>query len=80
MDTEAEIEKLTTLCRNMGAGEQQAATMAKQLIKRADQLAIERDISRVAAMEYLLELLVSGRQGEVPASFESQNSENDDTS
>jgi hypothetical protein len=40
--------------------------MARQLIKRADQLAVERGIGREAAMERLLSVLVHGRAGQVP--------------
>ena len=43
--------------------------MAAQLIKRADQLAAERGIPRVQAMQHLLTVLVEGRQGNVPPGF-----------
>ncbi len=43
--------------------------MARQLIKRAEQLAVERKISPAQAMEHLLRVLVHGRQGEVPPEF-----------
>ena len=43
--------------------------MAAQLLKRADQIAVERGIPREAAMAQLLEILVQGRQGVVPPSF-----------
>lgn len=62
-----ELAKLTQLCRRLGAAtEVQAETMARQLIKRADQLAVERGIGREAAMERLLSVLVHGRAGQVP--------------
>jgi len=61
-----EVEQLTQLCRGLGAGPEQAATMAAQLQKRTGQLAIERSITREAAMKYLLELVVKGRHGEAP--------------
>lgn len=65
-----ELVQLTRLCRNLGAPtDAQAATMARQLQKRADQLAAERGITRVAAMEHLLSLLVHGRRGETPPGF-----------
>ncbi len=40
--------------------------MAAQLLKRVEQLATERGISREYAMQYLLEQVVKGRQGEAP--------------
>lgn len=61
-----ELEQLTKLCTNLGAEPAAAATMAAQLQKRATQLAAERNITREAAMHYLLEVLVKGRQGESP--------------
>jgi galactokinase len=61
-----EREQLTKLCTNLGAEPAAAATMAAQLQKRATQLATERKITREAAMHYLLEVLVKGRQGESP--------------
>lgn len=65
----SELEQLTRLCEKLGAPPAQAATMAAQLLKRADQLAAERGIAREAAMASLLEVLVKGRSGEVPARF-----------
>jgi hypothetical protein len=62
-----EHEQLIALCEKMGATKPQAETMAGQLAKRADQLVIERRISRVEAMKYLLDVLVRGRNGEGPA-------------
>ncbi len=61
-----ELEQLTQLCQRLGAAPEQAATMAAQLQKRADQLAGERRIAREEAMKYLLELVVKGRHGEPP--------------
>ena len=64
-----ELEQLTVLCTRLGASDAQAATMAAQLLKRADQLAGERGISREAALKGLLDVVVKGRAGEVPAQF-----------
>ncbi|MND09873.1 hypothetical protein D3C83_335320 [compost metagenome] len=44
--------------------------MARQLIKRADQLAAERGQPREEAMAYLLRVVVQGRSGEVPPEFQ----------
>lgn len=65
----SELEKVTELCARLGAAPEQAATMARQLVKRADQLAAERNIPREAAMAQLLQILVQGRQGNVPPGF-----------
>lgn len=65
-----ELARLAQLCRRLGAPtDAQAETMARQLLKRADQLATERAIPREAAMQHLLGVLVHGRQGGVPPGF-----------
>ena len=66
-----ELEQLTQLCERLGAPPVQARTMAAQLIKRADQLAAERGIAREVALKGLLDVVVKGRAGEVPAQFSS---------
>jgi len=63
-DDSSEIDQLIELFRGMGADEKQSLTMAKQLSKRATQLSSERSMSRVAAMEHLLKITISGWQGE----------------
>jgi hypothetical protein len=65
----SELEQLTQLCERLGAPRAQAATMAAQLLKRADQLAADRGGTREAALAGLLEVLIKGRAGEVPARF-----------
>ena len=65
-----ELEQLTQLCARLGASPAQAAVMAAQLSRRADQLAAARGISRPAALASLLDLVVQGRAGEVPARFQ----------
>lgn len=64
-----ELEQLTQLCQQLGAPPVQAATMAAQLLKRVDQLVAERGLTREAALRGLLEVVVKGRAGEVPARF-----------
>lgn len=59
-----ELEQLTQLCGRLGATTAQAATMAAQLQKRAQQFVDERGVTREAAMSYLLEVMVKARQGE----------------
>jgi hypothetical protein len=65
----SEHEQLVELCRRLGASAQQAEAMARQLAKRADQLAAERGVTRVDAMKYLLEVVVKGRAGEALPQF-----------
>lgn len=65
----SELEQLTVLCGRLGAAPGQAATMAAQLLKRADQLAVERGIGRPEALGYLIDLVVKGRNGEAPPEF-----------
>lgn len=69
-----EVEKITVICERLGAAPGQAATMARQLLKRADQLAAERGITREAALAQLLQILVEGRSGNVPPGFSSTGS------
>jgi hypothetical protein len=65
-----EITQLTKLCRNLGASPEQADAMARQLAKRADQLVAERKLTRAAAMDYLLRLVMQGHSGAVPPEFQ----------
>lgn len=43
--------------------------MAAQLLKRAEQIAGERGVTREVALKGLLDVVVKGRAGEVPAAF-----------
>lgn len=73
-----ELARLTQLCRRLGAEtDAQADTMARQLLKRAEQLATERGIPREAAMQHLLSVLVHGRRGEVPPGFSAPPAESE---
>lgn len=65
----SDLEKVTQLCIRLGSPPGQAVTMARQLLKRAEQLSAERGIAREEAMVQLLQILVQGSQGEVPAAF-----------
>lgn len=64
-----ELEQLSALCLRLGAAPAQAAAMAAQLMKRADQLAAERGLERSAALGYLIDLVIKGRNGEPPPDF-----------
>lgn len=65
-----DIKQLSRLCERLGAPRAQADTMARQLLKRAEQLAAERGQTREQALERLLRLTVQGRSGEVPPEFQ----------
>ena len=58
-----EIEKVAELFIGMGASREQANVMAAQLLKRAEQIAEERGISKVAALESLLKQVLEARRG-----------------
>ena len=59
-----ELEGITQLFVNLGAGMEQAKVMAAQLLKRASQIAEERQISKVEATETLLKQVIQARSGE----------------
>lgn len=69
MDRKEEIEQLSGVLRGMGSSEAGARTMAAQLSKRADQLSKERNVTREAALQYLMELVAKGRSGDTGGSF-----------
>ena len=58
-----EVAEIACIFVNLGAPEKQAVVMASQLIKRAEQIAQERDISKVEANESLLKQVLEARQG-----------------
>jgi hypothetical protein len=70
MSEDAEMEMLVRLCTGLGASADQAHAMAAQLMKRADQLASERNIPREEAMRYLLEVVTKGRAGGVASVYD----------
>ena len=43
--------------------------MAAQLLKRAEQISGARGVTREVALAQLLEILVQGRQGNVPSAY-----------
>ncbi len=65
----SELDQLAELCRRLGAPPEQAKVMAAQLLKRAEQLAVERGTTREAELRRLLDLVTKGRAGEVPKDF-----------
>ena len=64
-----ELEQLSEVCVRLGAPAAQAQTMAAQLLKRAGQLAAERGTTRETELARLVQLVVQGRSGTVPAEF-----------
>ncbi len=80
MNPEDELRQITDLCEKLGSPRDQAETMAQQLVKRADQLVEERGLDRIEAMQRLLELVVSGRQGVTPPEFSGERTGKSDTS
>ena len=64
-----EEQQLTQVFEKLGASPVQAQSMAAQLLKRAAQHALERGVSREDALTRLIELVIKGRSGEVPAEF-----------
>lgn len=64
-----ELAQLAQLCARLGAPPARAEVMAAQLLKRADQLALERGRPREEMLGHLLRLLTKGSAGEVPEDF-----------
>jgi len=62
----SEQETVAALFRGLGATPSQAEVMASQILRRADQIAVERSQSREEALRILLEAVVKGRRGEAP--------------
>lgn len=60
---EVELAGVTELFRRMGAADDQAEIMARQLLKRAGQIAEEQDITEVEAAQALLNKVIQARQG-----------------
>ena len=58
-----DVAEIASIFVNLGAPEKQAEVMASQLIKRAEQIALEREISKVEATESLLKQVLEARQG-----------------
>jgi F0F1-type ATP synthase membrane subunit b/b' len=58
-----EVEQVAGIFRNLGADQQQASTMASQLVKRAEQLSDEKKTSKIKELQDLLETAICGAQG-----------------
>lgn len=62
-EPEDEVVKISRIFVNLGAPVERSEVMAIQLLKRADQIADERGVPRVEAVESLLKQVVEARQG-----------------
>lgn len=60
---EKQLEQISSLFTRLGAESAQAEVMARQLLKRAKQIAVERDMTELEALENLLKQVVEARQG-----------------
>lgn len=67
--SEESLRQLQLICERFGAPPESSALMARQLVKRAGQLAVQRGQSEAAALQYLLSLMVeASKQGDEPQS------------
>ncbi|MEI7799246.1 MAG: hypothetical protein EBT98_01185 [Opitutaceae bacterium] len=66
----SELVALEKICLRWGAPPAAAATMARQLLKRAEQLMRERGWSQEQALTYLLNLMAQGQAGNVAPEFQ----------
>lgn len=64
MKDSKEIMDVSRIFQNLGAPEEQAMIMARQLIKRADQIAEEKKTSKIVELRKLLEIASLGAQGQ----------------
>lgn len=64
MKDSKEIKDVSRIFQNLGAPEEQAMIMARQLIKRADQIAEEKNTSKIVELRKLLEIATLGAQGQ----------------
>ena len=64
MDKDEEVRQLSEMFKRLGADEGQSKVMARQLSKRAEQLAAREGIDHLDALKRLLDLVRSGRAGE----------------
>ena len=61
--SDEEIEQVAGIFQNLGAEKEKAVTMAKQLIRRAEQMAEEKQTSKIIELQALLETAICGAQG-----------------
>lgn len=74
-DSTSEKLQVKQLLLQLGAVDSQAEVMARQLLRRADQVAAERGIERLQALDQLLRAVINGRNGIVDPSRKSEQGE-----
>ena len=70
-----ETSQLAKVFENLGAPAGKARTMAGQLLRRAEQIATEKKISKVESLDRLIRLCVKGFHGEIDPNFVSTRKE-----
>ena len=73
MKDSKEIMDVSRIFQNLGAPEEQAMIMARQLIKRADQIAEEKNTSKIVELRKLLEIATLGAQGQTKPNDEADS-------
>lgn len=68
--TEDPAAQVSQVFERLGASPEQALRMARQLVKRAEQLARQEEIPFLESMERLMNLSVRGAQGDFDPDFE----------
>lgn len=59
-----ELGQVAALLESFGAEKAQAEVMARQLLKRAEQVSAEKGVPKIEALADLLQLVKAGRTGE----------------
>lgn len=70
MNPDDKTPEVAQIFVNLGASEKNAHVMARQLIKRAEQVADEKKTSKITELQKLLEISVLGAQGRLHPSDE----------
>ena len=63
MNEKKEVIEIARVFENLGADEAKAQVMARQIIKRAERIAEEKESSKIDELRKLLEIAVLGAQG-----------------
>ena len=63
MNEAKEVIEIARVFKNLGADEAKAQVMARQIIKRAERIAEEKESSKIDELRKLLEIAVLGAQG-----------------
>ena len=72
-----EQEQLSKVFEGLGAESKQALIMARQLLRRADQIAAKQNISRVESLKRLMRLCLEGFHGKIDPDFALTKRENE---